>query len=68
MSNFQKYWQRLKSERPKEYDRKLERNRERIRAMRKSIYSDPEKHKLHKEKQRLRYAAKQSELNANTLP
>ena len=58
MSSFQQYWERLKTERPEEYDRKLARNRERIRAMRKAIYNDPEKHKLYKEKQRLRYAAK----------
>jgi len=56
MSTFQKYWERLKSERPEEYDRQLKRNRERIKAMRAAIYADPQKHKVYKEKQRLRYA------------
>ena len=58
MSSFQKYWERLKTERPEEYERQLKRNRERIKKLRQSIYNDPEKHKKHKEKQRLRYAKK----------
>lgn len=56
MSSFQKYWERLKSDRPEEYDRQLKRNRDRIKTMRQAIYADPEKHKVYKEKQRLRYA------------
>ena len=60
-SPFQKYWNKLKSENPTLYEEKLKKNRDRIQEMRKKIYDDPEKHKLHKEKMRLAYARRKNQ-------
>ena len=57
-SDFQKYWERLQTERPEAYQDKLKRNRERIRKMRQDIYADPEKHAAWKKARREQYAAR----------
>jgi len=55
MSNFQRYWNNLKENKPDIYEDRLRINRERIKKLRKSIYSDPEKHEAHKQRQRELY-------------
>ena len=62
-SPFQKYWNKLKAENPTLYEEKLKQNRDRIQEMRQKIYDDPEKHKLHKEKQGAAYAARRQKKN-----
>ena len=60
MSAFQKYWNNLKENNPEAYEERLKINRERIRKMRKGIYSDPEKHEAYKKRMREKYRQKVS--------
>ena len=62
MSAFQKYWKNLRENNPEAYEEKLRVNRERIKNMRKAIYSDPQKHAEHKRRQREKYKLRISKL------
>ena len=59
-SPFQRYWAKLKTERPDVYQQKLKSNRQRIKNLRQTIYSDPVKHEQYKANQRAAYAAKKA--------
>ena len=51
-SRFCEYWNTLKNMQPAEYLKRLEKNRDRVRRWRHSIYKDPIKHAIYKKKQR----------------
>ena len=55
MSKFAEYWADLKLNHPEEYQEKLKKNRERIQAYRKRIYSDKTSHENHKKANRKKY-------------
>jgi hypothetical protein len=60
MTPFRIYWEKLKIERPGEYQDKLRSNRERIQKMRQDIYADEARHEQHKQKNRERYHQKRN--------
>jgi len=60
MSAFQRYWEKLKTTDPEQYEEMLLRNRNRIQKIRNDIYADPEKHEIYKQMQRKRYAERKA--------
>ena len=55
MSKFSEYWTDLKLNHPEVYQERLKKNRERIRAYRKRIYSDKTAHENYKKANRKTY-------------
>ena len=60
MTLFQTYWKKLKETRPKEYQDRLKRNRDRLRNIRVKIKEDPEKYESYKARQRELYHRKKT--------
>ena len=65
LSKFQIYWRNLKLNNPGEYEARLSRNRNRIKARRHAIYADNDLHEALKEKNRNYYHRVVSEKRKN---
>ena len=64
LSAFQIYWRDLKENHHEEYEKRLQRNADRIRKKRHAIYADKEKHEAFKAKNRAYYQKRRDRLKA----
>lgn len=58
LSKFQLYWRDLKENHPETYEKRLQKNAERIRKKRHAIYKNKELHEKFKAKNRAYYASR----------